>query len=68
MADLDDLHDPPLVVYRIDDAVGALPDAIALFFSGELLAAVRAWRTGEALDSRDDANTYRARLDSLELL
>jgi hypothetical protein len=68
MADLDDLHDPPLVIYRVDDAVGTLPDAIALFFSGELLAALRAWRMGEALDSRNDSNTHRARLDSLELL
>jgi hypothetical protein len=50
MPDLDDLYDLPLVVYQVDDPVGTLPNAVALAFSGKLLAVPRPWSLRECLD------------------
>ena len=66
MSDLEDLHDPPLVVYRVDDSVSALAYAIALRLASELLAAVWARRLGEALNPRDDSHADGAGLDGFE--
>jgi hypothetical protein len=50
MPDLDDIYDPSLVVYRVDDPVDALANAVALAFSGKLLAAPRSRGLRESLD------------------
>ena len=68
MADLHDLYDSPLVVYRVHDPVGTLADAVAVLFSGELLTPMRARCVSETLDSGDEANADCARLNGLEFL
>jgi hypothetical protein len=68
MPDLYDLHDPRVVVYRIDDPVRALADSVALLLTGEFLAAVWTRSLGKTSDSGDDSSPDCARLDSVELL
>jgi len=41
MPDLDNLYDLSLVVYRVDDPMGTLANAVAVAFSGKLLASPR---------------------------
>jgi hypothetical protein len=68
MADLDDLDDPRCVVYRVDDSVGPLADAVPFLFSGELLAAGWARRLRETLDAGGDPDADPAWLHRFELL
>lgn len=65
--DLEDFDHPPLIIYRIDDSVGTLANAVVFSFPGEFLAPVRTRGLREALDSSHDPGTNRPRLHRLEL-
>jgi hypothetical protein len=67
VTDLDHLDEAALIVDRVDDSVGALPDSIPLGLPCQLPATDRTREASETLDSRHDPNSDRPRLDRLEL-
>lgn len=64
---LDDFNGPLPVVNRVDDAIGALANAVTLVLSGEFLAPARPRGLRETLDSRNDSGANRQGLHRLEL-
>jgi len=61
MSDLDHLDDAPLVVDRVDDPIGALPDPMALLVSRELLAPGRTRRARASTWIRETSRARTAR-------
>ena len=68
MADLHDRNDVRPVIYREDSAVVALPDAIGVVGTGQLLAARRTRVERKLLQRGGEALPQSLRLDPLEFL
>jgi hypothetical protein len=68
MTDLHDLDDSSLVVDRVHDAIGTLPNPVTHPLTGELLASGGAWSAREALDPGNDPRSERAGFYGFEFL